>query len=119
MNKFHNGPRDCYRSYIKKGYGKNSGHIILESTAEHKILGTVRSKAVALHDAKLNIAPIGTIPDSKYTVRMCQSITGSEGGTVNEPMAMLLGMLVGDGSYKGTASGSAKHAVKLSCYDDE
>lgn len=119
LNKFHNGPRDCYRSYIKKGYGKNSGHIILESTAEHKILGTVRSKAVALHDAKLNIAPIGTIPDSKYTVRMCQSITGSEGGTVNEPMAMLLGMLVGDGSYKGTASGSAKQAVKLSCYDDE
>lgn len=119
LNKFHNGPRDCYRSYIKKGYGKNSGHIILESTAAHKILGTIRSRSRSLHTAKLNIAPIGTMPDSKYTVRMCQSITGSEGGTVNEPMAMLLGMLVGDGSYKGTASGSAKHAVKLSCYDDE
>lgn len=118
LNKFHNGPRDCYRSYIKKGYGKNSGHIILESTAEHKILGTTRSRSVALHDAKLNIAPIGTMPESKYTVRMCQSITGSEGGTVNEPMAMLLGMLIGDGSYKGTASGAAKHAVRLSCYDD-
>ena len=118
LNKFHNGPRDCYRSYIKKGYGRTSGHIILESTAEHKILGTIRSKAVPLHDAKLNIAPIGTMPESKYTVRMCQSITGSEGGTVNEPMAMLLGMLIGDGSYKGTASGTAKHAVRLSCYDD-
>lgn len=119
LNKFHNGPRDCYRSYIKKGYGKNSGHIILESTSAHKILGTIRSKTVPLHDARLNIAPIGIMPESKYTVRMCQSITGSEGGTVKEPMAMLLGMLVGDGSYKGTASGSAKHAVKLSCYDDE
>ena len=119
VNKFHNGPRNCYRSYIKKGYGRTSGYITLESTAEHKILGTVRAINKPLHKAELNIAAIGTMPESKYTVRMCQSITGSEGGEVHEPMAMLLGMLVGDGSYKGTASGSAKNAVKLSCYDDE
>ena len=119
VNKFHNGPRNCYRSYIKKGYGRTSGYITLDATAEHKILGTVRSGNIPLHSAELNIAAIGTMPESKYTVRMCQSITGSEGGEVHEPMAMLLGMLVGDGSYKGTASGSAKNAVKLSCYDDE
>lgn len=119
VNKFHNGPRNCYRSYIKKGYGRTSGYITLESTAEHKILGTVRSSNKPLRKAELNIEAIGTIPKSKRTIRMCQSITGSEGGDVHEPMAMLLGMLVGDGSYKGTASGSAKHAVRLSCYDDE
>lgn len=119
VNKFHNGPRNCYRSYIKKGYGSTSGYITMDSTAEHKILGTVRNRSIQLQSAELNISAIGTMPESKYTVRMCQSITGSEGGEVHEPMAMLLGMLVGDGSYKGTASGSAKHAVKLSCYDDE
>lgn len=119
VNKFHNGPRNCYRSYIKKGYGSTSGYITLDSTAEHKILGTVRNRSIQLHSAELNISAIGTMPESKYTVRMCQSITGSEGGNVHEPMAMLLGMLVGDGSYKGTASGSAKNAVHLSCYDDE
>lgn len=119
VNKFHNGPRNCYRSYIKKGYGRTSGYITLESTAEHKILGTVRSKTVPLYSAELNIAAIGTMPKFKSTVRLCQSITGSEGGDVHEPMAMLLGMLIGDGSYKGTASGSAKNAVRLSCYDDE
>ena len=119
VNKFHNGPRNCYRSYIKKGYGLTSGYITLDSTAEHKILGTVRAINKPLHKAELNISAIGTMPACERTVRMCQSITGSEGGEVHEPMAMLLGMLVGDGSYKGTASGSAKHAVRLSCYDDE
>lgn len=119
VNKFHNGPRNCYRSYIKKGYGFTSGYITLDSTAEHKILGTVRSSSKPLNKAELNISAIGTMPKSKRTIRMCQSITGSEGGEVHEPMAMLLGMLVGDGSYKGTASGSAKNAVHLSCYDDE
>ena len=92
VNKFHNGPRNCYRSYIKKGYGRTSGYITLDSTAEHKILGTVRSKNVPLYSAELNIAAIGTMPESKYTVRMCQSITGSEGGEVHEPMAMQMGM---------------------------
>ena len=119
VNKFHNGPRNCYRSYIKKGYGRTSGYITLESTAEHKILGTVRAINKPLHKAELNISAIGTMPKCNRTIRMCQSITGSEGGDVHEPMAMLLGMLVGDGSYKGTASGSAKHAVRLSCYDAE
>lgn len=119
VNKFHNGPRECYRSYIKKGYGHTSGYITLESTSAHKILGTVRSGNKSLNKAELNIAAIGTMPKSKHTTRMCQSITGSEGGDVHEPMAMLLGMLIGDGSYRGTASGSAKNAVLLSCYDDE
>ncbi|MCQ2172123.1 MAG: hypothetical protein MJZ17_05165 [Bacteroidales bacterium] len=124
VNVFHNGPRECYRTKVAKTHttkSRNAEFVYLESTLAHKVLAcNAGVGGIRLKDAVPSIRPVGELPKAKYNRLMLQMQAGwdTDAG-VREPMAMLLGMLVGDGSYKGTASGSAAVAVKLSCYDDE
>lgn len=124
VNVFHNGPRECYRTKVAKTHttkSRNAEFVYLESTLAHKVLAcNAGVGGVRLKDAVPSIRPVGELPKAKHNRLMLQMQSGwdTDAG-VHEPMATLLGMLVGDGSYKGTASGSAAVAVKLSCYDDE
>lgn len=107
VNVFHNGIRDGVRTKIKKGCGAKSEIIELISTKEHKVLsyqGRAVSKAVPV------IQPI----DKKYYRQFVYLSKGliTDYGT-EEPLADILGILIGDGCY---TDGGSK-GVSLSCYD--
>lgn len=107
VNVFHNGIRDGVRTKIRKGCGAKSEIIELMSTKEHKVLsyqGRDVTKAVPV------IQPIAK-RSYRHFVYLSKGLIGDYG--TNEPLADILGILIGDGCY--TVGGSA--GVCLSCYD--
>lgn len=113
VNTFVNGLRHCYRTIVRKGFGKNSEQIELISTREHKVLsfhGPRKKSPVP------SILPI-RVPSSKahrhvvFMSKGCKSFRGR-----NEPLALMLGLMTGDGSYTGNLTSKG---VAFSCYAPE
>ena len=112
VNWYDNGIQECYRTEFKENGSQGDGTIHLDSTIIHKILCT--RQVTGQKDAILNwqprILPIGT--KSRYFYAYTVS-SFDDAGLVDEPLAMLIGTLLGDGCYTESVGG-----VHLSCADD-
>jgi hypothetical protein len=108
VNVFHNGIRDGVRTKIKKGFGPKSEIIELISTKEHKVLSY---QGLAVNKATPVIQPIAK-KYYRHFVYLSKGLVGEYGA--DEPLADILGILIGDGCY--TSGGSS--GISLSCYDE-
>ena len=111
VNVFHNGPRECVKTKVKKGRGGNSEMIELVSTTAHKVLSYQSSKG--FQQAVPTIQPI-QMEKFHHCVYLGTGLAEDFGDDV--PFADLLGVLIGDGSYTG---GMWNGGIGFSCYDDE
>lgn len=115
LSVFDNGPRECYRTtFIKNGtHHDTDEQYVLESTLDHKILSTrqVTNSTEEYLNFVSRILPVGK--KSKYfyavTPKEFQDYRSSD-----EPRAMILGCLLGDGCYVESVGG-----VHFSCADLE
>lgn len=103
---FHNGPRDCVATSVRKGRGEKSEVIEMISTRKHKVLSSQKHKGF-----ERKIQPIDHKIWDRHAVYLSKGLLDDHLG-LDEPWAALLGILVGDGAYGGTNRG-----VMLSCYD--
>lgn len=108
---FNNGDRDCYRSTF--AVGSTKARVVLESTLEHKVLAL---KQVSSHSEEyLNNTPRVIPVGSKAQQLSCISINSFDDNLSNfydEPRALLIGLLLGDGCYT-----EAVGRVTFSCAD--
>lgn len=111
VNVFHNGPRPCVMTKVRKGRGKKSEILELVSTKEHKTLAYQHSRG--LHKAVPTIQPIEHL-HSRHCVFLGAGYAEDRGN--REPFADLIGLLIGDGCYTG---GVQNGGVGFSCYDPE
>jgi len=111
LNVFDNGLRECYRTVFKQNGIRDNREWVLESTLDHKLLSTRRVSNQ--HAASLNrvprVMPAGTLSKRFYAVLPSSY---DDSGMVHEPLALLLGNLLGDGCYT-----EAVNAVHLSSAD--
>lgn len=103
-----NGEKDCWKTRFVVGQTRES--VFLESTLDHKVLCDTRHWAPNTEICKTGVFPVGT-KCVKLAAKMLQSVYDFDGE--NEPMALLLGLLLGDGCYRDTV-----HGAFLSCHDD-
>ena len=112
VNWYDNGFQECYRTEFKENGAQGGASITLESTIIHKILCTrvVTGQKEEVLNWQPRILPIGT----KSRVFCAYTVTSfDDTGLNDEPLAMLLGVLLGDGCYTKSVGG-----VHLSCADD-
>lgn len=108
VNTFDNGLRDCVRTEFAVAMTKE--RIELVCTLDHKLLGTKYQWALPHQLKEDGVFPLGQ-KCTKMTYRMVTAVD-NEFGTVDEPYALLLGLLIGDGCYRKSVGG-----VYLSCFD--
>lgn len=112
VNWYDNGIQECYRTEFKENGSQGGGTIHLDSTIIHKILCTrvVYGQKEEALNWQPRILPVGT----KSRVFCAYTVTSfDDSGLKDEPMAMLIGTLLGDGCYTKSVNG-----VHLSCADD-
>lgn len=112
VNWYDNGIQECYRTEFKENGSHGGGTIHLDSTIIHKILCTrvVTGQKEEALNWQPRILPVGT----KSRVFCAYTVTSfDDSGLKDEPMAMLIGTLLGDGCYTKSVNG-----VHLSCADD-
>lgn len=107
VNTYRNGKRECVKTSF--GIGGTKERIELISTAEHKVAGIARYWGRKANKVIPGVLPVGQ-KCLRFSAIMPNSVTNSIG--VDEPFALLIGMLLGDGCY--TASVKSVH---LSCHD--
>jgi hypothetical protein len=113
LRRFNNGERECYRTFFRIPFRRDHGGVTLESTLDHKLL-VIRNVSNA-HGEELNgvpqVLPVGT-PSGRIRAVMP---TGFDdyGMFHNEPFALLVGLLLGDGCYT-----EAVDSVNFSCFDE-
>lgn len=110
VNVFHNGIRDGYKTLVRKGKGRKSEIIELISTKEHKVLSY---QGRDIEKATPEIKPIET-KYYRHWVYLSKGVIQENG--LDEPLADILGVLIGDGCYNG---GVGSKGLALSCYDKE
>ena len=111
---YDNGMEECVRTrFIENGtQRKSNSGIILDSTDIHKILGT--RVVTGQLDEKFNWVPRKLEVGTKSREFFGYTVSSfDDGGLIREPLAMLIGALLGDGCYT-----EAVHGVYLSCADD-
>lgn len=112
VNWYDNGIQPCVRTEFKENGSQGGGTISLESTVIHKILCTrvVSGQKEELLNWQPRILPVGTRSKNffAYTVS-----SFDDSGLKDEQIAMLIGVLIGDGCYTKSVK-----KVHLSCADD-
>ncbi len=111
--RYDNGFQQCVRTkFVVNGTRRDGAGIYLDSTTEHPVLGT--RVVTGQKEESLDWAPrmlkIGTKSREFFAY---SASTFDDTGKRHEPLAMLLGALVGDGRYTKSADG-----VYLSCKDE-
>jgi hypothetical protein len=112
VNWYDNGIQPCVRTEFKENGSQGGGTIYLDSTIIHKILCTrvVTGQKEEILNWHPRILPVGT-KSSRFYAYTVSSFDDS--GLKDEPLAMLIGALIGDGCYTKSVVG-----VHLSCADD-
>lgn len=112
VNWYDNGIQECYRTEFKENGSQGGASIALESTIIHKILCTrvVTGQKEEVLNWQPRILPVGTKSKCFYAYTVSSF---DDRGCKDEQLAMLLGILVGDGCYTKSVGG-----VYLSCADD-
>lgn len=113
VDRYDNGFQPCVRTkFIVNGTHHKGEGFYLESTTEHPILGT--RVVTGQKEEKLNWTPrmlkIGTVSKNFFAYSVS---TFDDTGLKHEPLAQLLGALVGDGCYTKSV-----HGVYFSCSDE-
>lgn len=111
---YDNGIQPCIRTkFIENGTHRDSNPgIVLESTSIHKLLGT--RVVTGQLEERLNWVPRMLPVGQKSRCFYGYTVTSfDDSGLVEEPLAMLIGALLGDGCYTKSVNG-----VHLSCADD-
>lgn len=119
---FNNGLRECYKTTFRLGAEKHS-KISLVSTKEHKLLcETQKTDAVykrkedgskyRTHETTYSaeVIPVGS--EKKWSALPLNDVYKFDGK--NEPMALLLGLLIGDDSITNTKN---NRDIELTCFD--
>ena len=102
---FHNGIQPVWKSTFSVGLSKIETTQVL-STLPHKFMVTLSEKK------KPEKNQLGDIQGVKKYVGLAKNID-TIGGTHNQPMAFILGLLCGDGCY----TAGVKNQIHLSCAD--
>lgn len=107
-HKYNNGYKDCVETIFNIGQSKEE--ISLRSTLDHKVLAFTRYWAVPSEIRKYGLVPVSEkcVGFGSY---MRKSVIEFKKES-QEPYALLLGLLLGDGCYKKSVNG-----VYLSCFD--
>lgn len=113
LNWYDNGIQNCYRTeFVENGTRKSGQKTVLESTIIHKLLGT--RVVTGQKDECLNWVPRKLEVGTKSREFFGYTVSSfDDAGMKDEPLAMLLGALLGDGCYTESVNG-----VHLSCADD-
>ncbi len=114
------GNKECVRVIFRRGVGttKRDNILVVEATSDHKILSEIvvrGSMAAARRLSYFNpvsIRPLHTEIKNKQD-RFCAKLAHDYDDTnhFSEAWALILGLLVGDGSY------TTSRALQFSCYD--
>lgn len=116
LNVFDNGPRECYRTVFQQNGTHGGSEWVLESTLDHKMLSTRR--VASQLDSALNgiprVLPVGT--KSKWFYAILPS-SYDDTGLTDEPLALLLGNLLGDGCYTEAVNGVHLSSADLTQID--
>lgn len=115
VNVYDNGPQECYRTaFIPVSAHKSvADKVVLESTLKHKILGTrfVYGQEEEDINGEVRKLEVGQRSRQFYAARP----TGfDDTGLVDEPFALLCGLLLGDGCYT-----EAVKSVNFSTADEQ
>lgn len=112
VDTFDNGFEPCVRTTFRKLRGrKSSEDITLESTTNHKVLAISSCCSSSLGERVKSPIKIGT----KARNFVAEAVTSfDDTGMINEPLARLIGVLVGDGCYTKSVN-----SVNLSCSDQK
>jgi len=111
VNTFDNGERECVRTFFRYPFNRKKCGIWLESTPEHKVLmlRKVSSCREEIFNGTPQILPVGT-KTGRLRAVLANGFDSDVG--VFEPMALLIGLLLGDGCYT-----EAVDSVNFSCFD--
>lgn len=98
LNVFNNGPRECYRTVFRQNGLHDGPEWILDSTLDHNLLATrcVAGQSDSILNKVLRMLPVGL--KSKYFYAALPE-SYDDMGMLDEPLALLLGNLLGDGCY--------------------
>lgn len=107
VNTYDNGLKECVTTRFRVGLTQEM--ISLTSTLDHKVLGITRYWGRKKTKVVEGVQPVGK-KCLKFAALMPAAITNSYGR--QEPFALLLGLLLGDGCYTRSVN-----SVHLSCYD--
>ena len=111
---YENGIQDCYETTFRVGTGRSKSLSKMTSTLEHKILSVVVRDHAKIRRPLPEIRPVRK-PAGKHDRMYAKMPIGyDDGGHRNEPYALLLGLLIGDGCYTGGVGGMG---IGFSCYD--
>jgi hypothetical protein len=105
---YNNGLKDCVETLFNASQTKQQ--VSLVSTLDHKVL----AKVIRWHPKRV-VNEYGLFPVGEKCVNLCPFLTTDADNShrsLTEPMALLLGILLGDGCYTPSVTG-----VHLSCYD--
>lgn len=112
LRKFDNGVRECVETFFRIPFNRDRDGFSLVSTPQHKVL--MLRKVTNCADEELNnvpqVLPVGTDTGRIVAVR-AGAYVGDKGR--REPMALLVGLLLGDGCYT-----QAVDSCNFSCHDD-
>ena len=114
LNVFNNGPKECYETVFRLGTGRSCDENLLRivSTLDHKIL----SVQVRRHETnKRPVAQVRKIekPTGRFYAKLSSGYDDT--GCVEEPFALAIGLLLGDGCINGSISSGG---MELSCWDN-
>ena len=111
-NRFDNGFEKCVKTCFRKIRARsNSEDVYLESTTNHKVLGVKSNSTDSISEnAK---CPIRVGEKAKRFISALPS-SFDDKGFIHEPLAKILGVLVGDGCYTESVN-----RIYLSCSDQK
>jgi hypothetical protein len=110
---YDNGTRECARTIFRVPYSRTGANVELVSTLDHKVL-MFRRVTNALAEANNwtpQVLPVGTAT-GKLVAIMPRGFDDSFANMPQEPFALLIGLLLGDGCYT-----HAIQSVNFSCFD--
>ena len=110
---YDNGVRECARTIFRVPYSRTGANVELVSTLDHKVL-MFRRVTNALAEADNwtpQVLPVGTAT-GKLVAIMPRGFDDSFADMLQEPFALLIGLLLGDGCYT-----HAIQSVNFSCFD--
>lgn len=109
-NTFDNGFEPCVRTVFRKLRGRVTAEdVVLESTTNHKVLGVASNTTDTTRHKPRKPIKVGD-KAKRFIAAIPQRFNDS--GYIDEPLALLLGVIMGDGCYTRSVNG-----VYVSCSD--
>lgn len=114
VQRYNNGVRRVYRTKFRRGTGKSKNILELQSTLEHRVLTVVTRRHDRNRRPAPEVRPIEKPENARFYAQLGLSYDDTGHDETPEKYALVLGLLLGDGSYTG---GATSDGVLFSCYD--